>query len=73
MQLVKVDSDVVSLRGSEVSFRVDRDVWVVSFFHKERRDTVRETSTDHLAGPAGMPKGGDTALHLEIHGTERGL
>jgi len=34
---------------------------------------VRATSTAHLAGPAGMPKGGDTSLHLEIPGPERGL
>ena len=30
MQLVKVNSEVTSLRGSEVSFRVNRDVWVVA-------------------------------------------
>ena len=37
------------------------------------RTIVRATSTAHPAGPAGMPKGGDTALHLEIPGPERGL
>jgi len=31
MQLVKVNSKVVRSRGSEVSFWVDGDVWVVSF------------------------------------------
>ena len=36
-------------------------------------DAVRATSTAHLAGPAGMPKGGDTALHPAIPGPERGL
>ena len=34
MQLVKVNSEVTSLRGSEVSFRVNSDVWVVSFVHE---------------------------------------
>ena len=35
VQLVKVNSKVMSFRGSEVSFRVDRDVQVVSFVRKE--------------------------------------
>jgi len=39
MQLVKVNSKVMSLRGSKVSFGMDRDVWVVSFVHEERQDT----------------------------------
>jgi len=39
MQLVKVNSKVTSSRGSEVSFRVDSDVRVVSFVHEERQDT----------------------------------
>jgi len=39
MQLVKVNSEVMSLRGSEVSFRVDSDVRMVSFVREERRDT----------------------------------
>ena len=36
MQLVKVNSEVTSSRGSKVLFRVDRGVQVVSFVHKER-------------------------------------
>ena len=39
VQLVKVNSEVTSSRGSKVSFRVNRDVRVVSFVCKERRDT----------------------------------
>ena len=39
MQLVKVNSKVVSLRGSKVSFGVNRNVWVVSFVRKETQDT----------------------------------
>ena len=33
MQLVKVNSEVVSSRGSEVSFGVNRDVQVVLRYH----------------------------------------
>jgi len=39
MQLVKVNSKVTRSRGSEVSFRVNRDVQVVPFVHEERQDT----------------------------------
>ena len=39
MQLAMVNSEVTSSRASEVSFRMDRDVRVVSFVRKERRDT----------------------------------
>ena len=35
MQLVKVNSEVMSSRGSEVSFRLNRDVRVVSFVTKK--------------------------------------
>ena len=35
MQLVKVNSKAMNLRGSEVLFGVDRDVQVVSFVCKE--------------------------------------
>jgi len=36
IQLVKVNSEVMSLGGCEASFRVNSDVWVVSFICKER-------------------------------------
>ena len=37
MQLVKVNSEVASLRGSKVSFRVNRDVQVVSCSQRRAR------------------------------------
>ena len=37
------------------------------------RVSVREISIAHTAGPAGMPMGGDTSLHLEIPEPERRL
>ena len=43
------------------------------FGWREGRGSIRATSTAHPAGPAGMPKGGDTALHPAIPGPERGL
>src|SRR3979490_3031468 len=45
MKFVQVHNKVLSSRRSEVTFRMDGEVWVVAFIGKEGRDSSRSTGS----------------------------
>src|SRR3979490_524740 len=45
MKFVQVHNEVLSSRGSKISFGMDGEVWVVAFIGKEGRDSSRSTGS----------------------------